>query len=299
MIDVSIIFVNYNTISLLSDSIESVLDKTHDITYELIVVDNNSIDNSRQILWQKFSDRIIYKALPENIGFGRANNEGIKIATGRNIFLLNPDTILVNNAVKTLSDFLDKNPQAGVCGGNLYTKEMEPIFSHYKYQPSLITELNILLNGPLEFIFKNIQHNYLDYPIEVGFVSGADFMTRKAVLDEVGLFDADFFMYYEETELLVRIKKKGYTLYNVPSAKIVHLEGQSFEFKEHITLLMLNSRNIFYRKAYGSLHISFCNIVNLVTIISRLILFKLLNKKVKHCYWQKRLKLFVEARKIN
>ncbi len=299
MIDVSIIYVNYNTVSLLTDSIDSVLVKTVGVTYEILVVDNNSVDNSQQILLQKYADKIQYIALPANIGFGKANNEAIKIASGRNILLLNPDTILMNNAVKVLSDYLDHNLDVGVCCGNLYTKELEPTFSHHKYLPSLITELDILFHSPLKSIFKNLQHNYSDYPMEVGFVSGANFMTRKSILNEVGLFDADFFMYYEETELLVRIRKKGYTFYNVPSAKIVHLEGQSFELKEHITFLMLNSRNIFYRKAYGSLHICCCNIVNLATIISRLILFRLLNKNDKYCYWQKRLKLFVEAMKTN
>ena len=104
--DVSIIIINYNTISFLIDAVDSIFAKTEGIEYEIIVVDNNSNDNSKTIIMEKYGKKVIYLSLPENIGFGRANNEGAKIAKGRNLFFLNPDTLLLNNATKILSDYL-------------------------------------------------------------------------------------------------------------------------------------------------------------------------------------------------
>lgn len=101
-IDVSIILVNYNTTELLVNAIQSVYDKSRGFTYEIIVVDNNSQSSPEQALKDCFLGRVIYIPLAENVGFGRANNEGIKIANGRNLFLLNTDTYLVNNAIYIL-----------------------------------------------------------------------------------------------------------------------------------------------------------------------------------------------------
>lgn len=296
MIDVSIIFVNYNCVSLLTAAIDSVLDKTVGVSYEIIVVDNNSTDGSRQVLLERYGQKTKYVALSENVGFGRANNEAIKISKGKNVFLLNPDTILINNAVKILSEYLDSNPAVGVCCGNLYSNDLKPAFSHYKFLPSLITEIDALLYHPLESVFKNIQHNYSDHPIAVQFVSGADFMTRREILNKTGYFDTDFFLYYEDTELSHRILKCGYKFHNVPSAKIIHLEGKSFEDNERRMFLTFQGRNIFHKKAHGKLHNEACNFVNMLTILSRLTFFKLSKKQIEYNRCRKRLELYVKAR---
>jgi len=136
--DVSIIIVNYNTAKLLMDAIDSVFEKTEGVTYEIIIVDNNSPSNPKDILIERYGDKIIYLGLSENIGFGRANNEAAKIAKGRNLFFLNPDTILLNNAVKILSDYLDDNPCVGCCGGNLVDRDGKPTKSFSRYFDSLL-----------------------------------------------------------------------------------------------------------------------------------------------------------------
>ena len=97
--DVSLIIINYNTSLLIKDLLKSIYEKTEDITYEIIVVDNNPTEQF-SIYLKDYLDKIIYLPLKENVGFGRANNEGLKVAKGRNIFFLNPDTLLVNNAIK-------------------------------------------------------------------------------------------------------------------------------------------------------------------------------------------------------
>ena len=108
MVDVSIIIVSYNTAELLENCINSIVEKTQNISYEVIVVDNDSCDNSISLLYEKF-DWVKVIVSKKNLGFGRANNLGIEVASGRNILFLNSDTILINNAIKILSDFLDGN----------------------------------------------------------------------------------------------------------------------------------------------------------------------------------------------
>lgn len=252
IVDVSVIIVSYNTKELLRACLNSLYDQTHALDYEVIVVDNHSQDGSLEMLQENFRE-VVVLALPENIGFGRANNEGIKIARGRNIFLLNPDTLLVNNAIKILSDFLDEHEDVGVCGGNLYTKNLQPTHSYMLRTPSLLGELNNMLLGYLYrwYYGTNIEFNFTEKPIEVGYITGADMMIRKSVLDEVGGFDVDFFMYFEETELSWRIRKAGYRIMNVPHSKIIHLEGQSITLKENRENMFLASRRLFFQKIYS------------------------------------------------
>lgn len=138
--DVSVIIVNYKTLQLLVQAIDSILDKTEDIVYEIIVVDNHSQDDSERVVHERYGNRVTYLLLAENVGFGRANNEGLRIARGRNILFLNPDTILVNNAVRILSDYLDSHPDTGAVGGNLYTADMQPNVSFNRVRPSISTK---------------------------------------------------------------------------------------------------------------------------------------------------------------
>ena len=100
--DVSIILVSYNTILLTASAIDSIIEKTQGITYEIILVDNNSVDGTVEYLDGKFNENLIIVKSTKNLGFGKANNLGIEIANGKYVFLLNTDTILINNAIKVL-----------------------------------------------------------------------------------------------------------------------------------------------------------------------------------------------------
>lgn len=253
--DVSVIFVNYNTIDLLKNSIKSVIENTVGITYEMIVVDNNSDDDSETVLLKLFPEVVKYVKLPKNIGFGRANHEGIKKATGKFVFLLNPDTILLNNAVKLLLDFIVLDPKIGIVGGNLFDENRNPTYSYHRIIPSIwIEEANMLFLGLFRRFYRNMYFNYTLNPIEVGNVSGANMMFRREDYYEVGGFDPEFFMYSEETELTFRFKKKGFKVFNVPESKIIHLEGKSHRFKEKHEMLKFQGRSLYYRKSYGRVY---------------------------------------------
>lgn len=249
--DVSIIIVNYKTLPLIVNCINSIIQKSTGISYEIIVVDNNSSDNFSECLKEKFGSLVTCVQLAENIGFGRANNEGVKIAKGRNILFLNPDTLLINNAIKILSDYLDANPKVGACGGNLYNEDMSPVLSYSMLLPSIEWELNLLSGSLLEKMRwgKNAQFNHSNLKREVGYITGADMMVRYSVLDKVGCFSKHFFMYYEDSELAYRIKRTGYLIVSVPDARIQHLVGKSLGgkvFNPKRILFVERGLSIFY-----------------------------------------------------
>ena len=248
-IDVSIIIVSYNTRELLRDCLYSLFENTKSLSFEVIVVDNESSDGSARMI-QEFFPKVKILNSGENVGFGRANNIGIKEARGRNIFLLNPDTILLNNAIKILSDFLDSHDEVAVCGGNLYNVDKEPTHSFLRYLPSVFGELDQLTGYKLAKwrYGKSFEFNHDNCPLSVGYITGADMMIKKKVLEEVGYFDTDFFMYFEETELTYRIRKAGYKIMSVPESCIVHLEGKSHSLKENRERMFLTSRRLYYKK---------------------------------------------------
>lgn len=254
--DVSVIIVNYNTLKLTENTINSVLKKTKDLNFEIILVDNNSTDGSKEYFSkEEYEGKFIFIKSEKNLGFGKANNLGINIAKGKYIFFLNPDTILINNAIKILYDFMQNNTECGVCGGNLFTKDLKPNHSFREKITSLYTEINDYFNlyEKIKFRFFNKRRdfNYTDKNIEVGYITGADMMVSKSVIDKVGGFDKDIFMYYEEVELSYRIKKEGLTIFNVPEAKIIHLEGQSFIFKEERYRRQIQGKYQYFKKSYG------------------------------------------------
>lgn len=224
--DVSIIIVNYNTKELLADAIESVKTKTININFEIIVVDNASKDDSVSYIHKRFQDvKVIVSE--ENLGFGKANNLGAKMAKGKYLFLLNSDTLMINNAVKILFDFLENNidKQIGIVGGNLYTYNMKENFSYSTYLPTLMSHLFYRLY--ISSLLSNETFNKTGQSKKVGQIIGADLMISKELYNKVGGFDPFYFMYVEDTDLQRRVTDLGYHIYSVPDAKIIHLQGAS------------------------------------------------------------------------
>jgi len=286
--DVSIIIVNYNTFSFAKATIESVFEKTEGIMYEIILVDNNSPDNSGKQLKDFFNEKIIYLQNTANIGFGQANNEAVKIASGRNLFFLNSDTLLLNNAVKILSDYLDENPRVGCCGGNLFDVDRNPTNSFSRFfVPSIFNEINSLFfRIPEKLLYgKNTIYNNTNEPLKVAYITGADLMIRKNIFDILNGFDSDFFMYSEEAELEYRIKKMNYMIVSVPFAQIIHLEGKSFSNSLDRLKMISVSRKIFLQKMYGQKMFVF-NFLFRCRIVTRLFLFSILGNKEKIILWK-------------
>ena len=266
--DVSIIIVNYHSSGMVIDCIHSIREKTENLSYEIIVVDNASGDGSLDALSQAFGDEITLIDAPENLGFGKANNLGAARAMGKYLFLLNPDTILINNAVKILFDYLESNPDVGVAGGNLYAADMSPAPSFCRTFDDLDGERKRA--GWRHLISKKVhdklssrsgkaqpisEFNHTDTPEKVAYIFGADMMLPKAIFDRVGGFDPDFFMYAEEQELTWRIGQLDLDVMCVPQAKIIHLEGATVKkpnaFSPRQFKMRMNGALTYYKKRFG------------------------------------------------
>lgn len=243
--DVSIVLVSYNTKDLTRNCINSILEKTNGIEFEIFVVDNNSQDGSAEMIEREFPSVKLIRNF-ENKGFGAANNIAIRKSSAKYILCLNTDTVLVNNAVKVLFHFMENNPNTAVAGGILFDENMNPGTSYTPF-PTIWNSTSIA------WICKWLKRKFVkkketNKVKEVSMIVGADIFFRKSVLDEVGLFDEAFFMYSEEADLCLRIKRAGYNIKFVPDAKIVHFGEKSAKSSWNTLEQRVVSRYIYARK---------------------------------------------------
>ncbi len=270
--DVSIIIVNYNTLQLTKNCINSVFEKTNGLEFEVILVDNASSDGSKEYFEK--DERIKYIYNSENVGFGRANNLGYKYAKGDYIFLLNSDTLLLNNAIYELVDFMNNHHEIAICGGQLFNSDMKKCNSYGLLLPSIKQEFDTLFRNRFS---KRLRQKLVsdlssDGFATIGYVIGADMMLRRDKIEEIGMFDPDFFMYYEETEMTYRYASRGYKSVFYPKAEIQHLEGKSFSFKEKRVKMFLSSRRLYYKKTgHNNLYYYICTLVYIMYLITSII----------------------------
>lgn len=301
MIDVSVIIVNYNTSPLINDAIASIYEETQKVSFEIIVIDNNTEDLLQTI---RFADRDEVKLIqmPENVGFGRANNAGLERAIGRNIFFLNPDTRLLNNAIDILSDYIDNHPLCGVCGGNLYDEDLKPATSFRRIFPSIFSMVTGTLFGPC---FEKIitcgypKFNPSDRIQNVAYICGADLMIRRNDLLKYGSFNPEFFMYYEEIELCHRFKQKGYKIQNVPQAKIQHLAGKAGCMGERKATMHYNSAQTYFKLTKSEKGYQIYRKMLGLIISLRLSIGKIFGKVDMITFWSTWNKLYHSGNKIN
>lgn len=268
--DVSIILVSYNTKDLTRDCINSIYEKTVGLNYDIYVVDNNSQDGSQEMIAQEFPNIHLIKN-QDNNGFGAANNVAIKHSNAKYIFCLNTDTLLVNNAIKILFDYMEANVNVGACGGQIYKKDMTLNYSVGNYPTiSRIFFQFLGLNRILKkyWINKLTPAKIVDYkvPTEVDYIIGADLMLRKSVLDKIGLYDEKFFLYGEESDLCYRIKNDGNKVIFLPDAQIIHLQGQSSK-NTNTTLILYSSLIYWYKKNISytsSIILQICMCINFI-----------------------------------
>lgn len=285
--NLSIIIVNYNTASLLESCILSLLNKTQDIVYEIIVVDNASVDNSVEMVKSKFPfvNLIVNN---DNVGFGNANNIGTINAKGKYIWFLNSDTLLINNAALILYNAIEEYPKSGIAGGNLFDRDLNPTTSFYPLMPGFMSDIDYFFFNIFSKIkyMQNLNFNYTNRILEIdGFITGADLMIKKTVFDELGGFDSDFFMYYEETELTYRLKKTGLKVISVPDAKIIHLEGASEIKKENTLRRTFESKYTYINKTNLYKIKIILRFIFILTTYQRFLLNKLFGNKDKANSW--------------
>jgi hypothetical protein len=281
--DVSIIIVNYNTTQLLINCIESIIKCTNNLVYEIIVVDNNSKEKPQNIIFNMYPE-VIYVQSEINLGFGKANNLGVKNANGEFVFLLNSDTILINNAIWELHNFYNKNNHLniGALGGNLFDKLGNPNFSYSIYFPSLI---NIILYRSRIFRFFKLEsfNKSNQYKI-VSIIIGADLFIKKELFEKIGGFDPNIFMYIEDGDLQFQIKKLNLKIINVPTAQITHLQGSSSSSFDRLKM-EVTSYNYYFKKNHSILYSKIYLIIEVIfTCITVLFAVSTRSKMLKSNY---------------
>lgn len=232
--DVSVVIINYNTFHLTSVCIESIIEKTEDISYEIILVDNGSTECEAVLFKTRFPEiKLIESNL--NLGFSKGNNLGLSHAIGNTLILLNSDTVLINNALKIAHNLLIRDPSVGVLCGQLLNMNyiVQPAAGRF---PSLKRELLELLRIP-HFFDKEKKaryylHKHADYsrPLEADWVSGAFFVFSKDILKSFPnhKLHENFFMYYEDVQWCYHIRRrlKKKVIYD-PRPQIHHIEAAS------------------------------------------------------------------------
>ena len=252
--EVSVIIVNYNTCQMTSECIDSIYEQTKDVSFEIILIDNASTDGSKTHFEK--DERIRYVYSYENMGFGRANNVGMMLARGEYLFLLNSDTLLVNNAIKLFYEYAKGHDEKAFYGCWLEDKEGRSTLS----AENMIT-VGGLLKKVFGFYWKGIRRqeysfNHLeDGCKKVGYVTGADMFFHRGIYELTGGFDHVFFMYYEEVDWQLRASKLGVASYLINGPRIIHLCGASqikqSVFNPNKFRIMFKSEYYYVKKNYN------------------------------------------------
>jgi len=263
LIDLSIIIVNWNTRDYLLGCLRSVFLSENSPSREVIVIDNGSQDGSGTEVKRLFPE-IHLIANEENLGFAKATNQGLILASGRYLLLLNPDTEVKQGAIDRLVYFMDHHPDAGIVGCQLLNPDGSKQNSIANF-PTLATEL--LNKSVLRWLFPKKfpgkERNYTE-PIEVDSVIGACMMTRREALKQVGPLDEEYFLFFEETDWCFRMRKGGWKVFHQPQAEVVHFQGRGTEpKKKEAKVEYYRSRYQFFKKNRGEFR-SFLLLIGLI-----------------------------------
>lgn len=275
--DVSIIYVNWNSVDYVRESIRSVYEHTRGIQFEIIVVDNASPTGDVAIVKEEFPEITLIRS-KTNIGFAGANNLGYKSSSGENILFLNPDTKLVNPAIDAMVVRLRSLPDAGIVGCRLLNSDLS-------LQTSCIQTFPTILNQVLDTDYLRERwpkhrlwgigplYSNSSEPARVEVVSGACLMIRRSAFEKVSFFSEDYFMYAEDLDLCFKVSKAGYACYYVSEGTVIHYGGRCSE-PESATIMKWRAIPRFCDKNRGRFYGSMFRISMALTAMGRLAALK-------------------------
>ena len=254
----SVIIVSYNVKYYLEQCLGSLMRALEDIESEVFVVDNHSDDDSIKMVSSRFPS-VHRIANNENVGFSKANNQAIKLAKGEYILILNPDTLIEEDAIQKAIAFMDEQPDAGGLGVKMINGQGRFLPESKRGLPTpwaAFCKMSYLSKlFPHSSIFNQYHLGFLpaDKINKVDVLAGAFMLLRKSVLDTIGYLDEDFFMYGEDIDLSYRITQAGYFNYYFPNSRIIHYKGESTRKGSFVYVKMFyGSMLIFARKHFAS-----------------------------------------------
>ncbi|OFX32464.1 MAG: hypothetical protein A2X08_00620 [Bacteroidetes bacterium GWA2_32_17] len=276
-IKLSIIIVNYKTHQLTILCIQSIFNTVKEINYEVIVVDNNSDDDSEKQIKKNFP-QVIWIQKKENDGFGRANNVGIKHSKGKYILLLNSDIILLTNTVEKCLNVIRNDKSIGILGCKLLNEDGTIQKSTYTGNGNAtdILKDNLLL----DYIFKLHKKKK-----KIKALMGSFILIPKVVLDKVGWFDSDFFMYSEDIDLCRRIGKQGYKIFYYNEVQAIHKHGASSLNKDWAIKQNYLSNALLQYKSYGIFNYLLYHVIFFVNTLTNLFAMWFLDETYRKGFW--------------
>ncbi len=290
MSDISIIIVSFNTKKLLLDCLSSLKKYTKEVRYEVIVVDNGSEDGSTEAVEKLKGVKLIKNK--DNLGFSKANNQGIKKANGRYVLLLNSDTQLVEDSLTKMVLWMDGHQNIGVVSCKLVntngsiqaTGGSFPTLGRIFLWASFLDDLPFI--GSIFGSYHPKQGQYYENEHQQDWVTGAFLLTRSEVVKKVGDLDEIFFMYGEDVEFCLRVVKSGWQVWYTPLTRIVHLGSKS---TERSILGEFNGLHTIYQKHFPLWQYPILLLLTKFGAFLRIILFGILGRR-----WEA-LKIYAKA----
>jgi hypothetical protein len=251
--DLSIAIVSWNTRDLLDGCLRSVYDTTREIEFEVIVVDNASADGSPEMVGEKYA-RAMLIANPDNVGFAAGNNQAYRASAGRHFLLLNPDTTCREGVITGLVRFLDEHPAAGAVGP-LVTNDDGTLQYSWAAFPTLWSEMAGRLDrriGRSGVLPLTADETRMQGPFKADWIGGCCLMIRREAAEQIGPMDESLFMYSEETDWCMRLRKARWEVWVDPSCEIAHLGGKSSDLAKAQSARHLRmSKRQYFRKHHG------------------------------------------------
>lgn len=265
--DLSIVIVNYQTFDLTRDTINSIFKYSYPFSYEVIVVDNASGDDSLSRLKDYFQDKVTFIASAENNGFAAGNNQALRNVDSDYVLLLNSDTIVWQDTLENIYNFMEKHSEVGACGCRVRLEDGQLDKACKRSFPNVKNSFFRLFHIPTKSSDDN--YNLTDLPddgvYEIDCLTGAFMFIRKNALYDAGLLDETFFMYGEDIDLCYRIKKSGWKIVYYGKSSITHLKGASSKKQKNKLIYEFYRAMYIYYKKHHADESSF--IVNIVVYI--------------------------------
>lgn len=257
--DISVILVSYNTIEMTRKALSHLFTSTGDFEFEIFIIDNASKDNSADIIRKEYPQITLIEN-KQNVGFGRANNQALPFVRGRYVLLLNTDAFIEPDTISRTVQYMDAHPKCGILGVKLLGRDgtLQPSCRFFP------TPWNLFLERTgLKRIFKQtklVDDMSWDHASakECDWVPGCYYLVRKEAVDQVGLFDPRYFLYYEEVDHCFATKQAGWSVVYFPDTPVVHIGGESAKQEGEISSksrqiesLQIESELLYFRKNHG------------------------------------------------